>query len=95
ILTGYSKEEVLGRNCRFLQGDDKDQDGLEAIREALKNNSSISVILRNYRKDGTLFYNNLRIDPVFDDENKITHFIGIITDITEIKRREEETKIKL
>lgn len=95
ILTGYSKEEVLGRNCRFLQGDDKEQDGLEAIREALKNDSSISVILRNYRKDGTLFYNNLRIDPVFDDENKITHFIGIITDITEIKRREEETKIKL
>ncbi|NNN80575.1 PAS domain S-box protein [Vibrio sp. 11-4(1)] len=95
VLTGYSKEEVIGRNCRFLQGNDREQEGLDRIREALENQSSISVILRNYRKDGTLFYNNLRIDPVFDDENKITHFIGIITDITEIKRREEETKIKL
>ena len=95
LLTGYSREEVLGKNCRFLQNDDRDQPGLDKIRLALQNKTSCSVVLRNYRKNGTLFYNNLRIDPVFNEEGIMTHFIGIQTDITDIKRREEENTLKL
>lgn len=76
-MTGYSSAEVLGRNCRFLQGGDLNQPGLVTIREAVKNQTNGYALLRNYRKDGSLFLNELFISPVKDAEGVITHFLGI------------------
>lgn len=84
-ITGYSSAEVVGQNCRILQGSDHEQPQLETLRSALKNGEPCAVELRNYRKDGTLFWNSLGIAPVQDDSGKITHFIGIQNDITELK----------
>lgn len=65
--TGYALEEVYGRNCRFLQGDDRDQESVYALRRALREGKSCTVILRNYRKDGTMFYNELNLSPIHDN----------------------------
>lgn len=89
-LTGYTSDEILGHNCRFLQGDDRNQEGLVAVRDAIKNGHSCQVILRNYKKDGTLFWNELYINPIKDTSGLITHFIGIQNDITQRKKAEEE-----
>ncbi len=88
-LTGYTPEEVLGRNCRFLQGPDTDPDTLTAIRRAIRTWSSVEVTLRNYRKDGTPFWNHLSLSPVFDTEGACTHYIGIQQDITKQRKQEE------
>jgi PAS domain S-box-containing protein len=74
--TGYSPEEVLGRNCRFLQGPDTDSNAIEAIRHALAAETRITIDILNYRKDGTKFWNRLRIRPVFDKKGKLTYFVG-------------------
>ncbi|UTV30361.1 PAS domain S-box protein [Photobacterium atrarenae] len=95
LLTGYQSDEVLGRNCRFLQGDDHDQEALTRLRQAIKDGHSCSVVLRNYKQDGTLFYNNLRIDPVYDEHSTLTHFIGVQTDITELKHKQERDQLEL
>jgi PAS domain S-box-containing protein len=81
-ITGYSSEEAMGKNCRFLQRDDRDQPGLNVIREALKNGTTVSTILRNYRKNGELFYNEINLSPVKDATGSVTHFIAISNDIT-------------
>ncbi|GLT19338.1 hypothetical protein GCM10007938_31200 [Vibrio zhanjiangensis] len=94
-LTGYTRNEVIGRNCRFLQAEDKKQPEIDKIRYTIENRQSCSVVLKNYKKDGTLFYNNLRLDPVFNDDSELTHYIGVQTDITEIKRIEDQAKVKL
>ena len=65
-LTGYRPREVLGKNCRFLQGTDRDQGPRQIIREALRQGKPVRAILRNYRKDSSLFYNELFIDPIID-----------------------------
>ena len=67
-MTGYGKEEILGRNCRFLQGPDTSAMGVDQIRQAIKNQEKTTVILRNYRKDGTSFWNRLAITPVLGKE---------------------------
>ena len=90
-VTGYSRDEVLGVNCRLLQGDDRDQPELDKIRRAISEQSDGQAVLRNYRKDGSLFWNKLYITPVRDPtSNRVTHFVGVQHDITEIKRYEEE-----
>jgi diguanylate cyclase (GGDEF)-like protein/PAS domain S-box-containing protein len=89
-ITGYNEAEVIGHDCRFLQRDDRDQEGLVAIREALAANREVSAVLRNYRKDGALFWNQLFIAPVPDSEGKITHHIGVINDVTELIRYQEQ-----
>lgn len=89
-LTGYSFDEVIGRNCRFLQGDDRDQEGIKQIRESLAAGQECRVVLRNYRKDGSMFWNDLRVSPVRDEYGEVTHFVGIQTDITERRRGEQE-----
>jgi PAS domain S-box-containing protein len=87
--TGYTAEEVLGRNCRFLQNEDRDQPGVGELRAAVHEGRHCSVVLRNYRKDGTLFWNELSIYPVRDEESRVTNFVGVQNDITERIRSEE------
>ncbi|MGB6780088.1 MAG: PAS domain-containing protein [Planococcus citreus] len=86
-MTGYAKEELLGRNCRFLQGPKTAPDAVDQIRQAIKNQEKTTVILRNYRKDGTPFWNRLAIAPV-TVEGKL-YFIGTQTDITVEKMQQE------
>ncbi|MCG6985668.1 MAG: PAS domain-containing protein [Thiocapsa sp.] len=83
LITGYSHEEIIGRNCRFLQGQDRDQDGLEKIREAIREQKRATVMIRNYRKDGTLFYNRFSIRPLYDRQGKLIYFLGVQYDVTE------------
>ncbi|NEX19597.1 PAS domain-containing protein [Thiorhodococcus mannitoliphagus] len=92
LITGYDREEILGRNCRFLQGDDHNQPELERIRESLKTLTPVTVTLRNYRKDGTLFYNQFTIRPLYDPQGKLIYFLGIQYDVTEQIRAEKELK---
>lgn len=91
-ITGYGSGEVLGRNCRFLQGADHDQAELEHLRSALRAGTEGHALLRNYRKDGRLFWNQVTISPVRDDNGTITHYLGVLNDVTEltIYRRELE-----
>lgn len=85
-ITGYSREEVIGRNCRFLQETETAQQGLDEIRAVLSEGRAGESLVHNYRKDGTPFWNDLRIAPVHDEQGRLTHFIGISDDVTE--RRE-------
>ncbi|WP_161884017.1 PAS domain S-box protein [Deinococcus alpinitundrae] len=82
-LSGYTADEILGRNCRFLQAEDRDQSGVEEIRQAIAQGQSITVTLRNYRKNGTLFYNELTLSPVHDASGTLTHYLGFQNDVTE------------
>ncbi|WP_372609691.1 putative bifunctional diguanylate cyclase/phosphodiesterase, partial [Halomonas sp.] len=89
-MTGYSLDEVLGRNCRFLQGEDTDLEALEAIRDALSERHDVHITLRNYRKDGSPFWNDLYISPIPDAEGLITHFVGVQHDVSEHKAYEAQ-----
>ena len=89
-LTGYKKEEILGRNCRFLQGKDRNQEGVKMIRKAIKEGQSCRVQVRNYKKDGTLFWNEVSINPIRAINGEITHFVGIQNDITNRVKAEQE-----
>lgn len=92
-LTGYSEHEMLQKNCRFLQGEDTEQDVVNEIRQAVKNQTDVKVVLKNYRKDGTPFWNDLMMSPVFDKTGKLTHYIGLQLDITLKVEREERERI--
>jgi hypothetical protein len=81
-LTGFSRAEVLGRNSRFLQGDDRDQPGLTEIRQALAAGKGCIKVMRNYRKDGAMFLNELVLSPVNDEDGKLVHFTGIQQQVT-------------
>ncbi|MBS1538002.1 MAG: PAS domain S-box protein [Bacteroidetes bacterium] len=81
-ITGYSDEEILGRNCKFLQNDDKNQPGIKELYDAIVEGKHVKTILRNYKKDGTMFWNELAVSPVKDDKGNITHFIGMQNDVT-------------
>ena len=74
--TGYPPEEVLGRNCRFLQGPETDPAAVQAIRDALAAETEITVDILNYRKDGSRFWNRLRIRPLFDDKGRLQYYVG-------------------
>ena len=89
-LTGYSRDEILHKNCRFLQGTDREQKELDKLRRAIKNGESCLVTLRNYKKDGTLFWNDLYITPITNKRGVVTNYIGIQNDVTERVRAEEE-----
>lgn len=81
-ITGYPVEEILGKNCRFLQDGSENTEALKEIHDALDHKTSVTVILENYRKDGTQFWNQLHLAPIFRS-GKATHFVGIQTDVTE------------
>lgn len=89
-MTGYTRDEIVGRNCRFLQTDDRDQDALGAIRAALTEHQPVEVTLRNYRKDGSLFYNRLSIRPLFDAQGQVLYYLGVQYDVTEQVEAQQE-----
>ncbi|WP_158828497.1 PAS domain-containing sensor histidine kinase [Mucilaginibacter lacusdianchii] len=91
-LTGYRHDEIIGHNCRFLQGDDRNQKQRQLIRDTIERGEHCSLEIRNYRKDGTLFWNQLVISPVKDGDGNITHFVGVQNDVT--RRREAEDALK-
>ncbi|MCG6659317.1 EAL domain-containing protein [Halomonas campisalis] len=90
-ITGYTRDEVMGRNCRFLQGSNTDPGTRQAIRQALQARRKLHVTLLNYRKDGSPFWNDLYISPVQDDRGEVTHFIGVQSDIS--TQREYESQL--
>ena len=91
-LTGYTSEDILYQDCRFLQAGDRDQVGLHAIREAVKQNLPSRQIIRNYRKDGSVFWNELSITPVVNDADQLTYYIGIQKNVTEQVQAQERVK---
>ena len=80
---------IPGRNPRFLHGDDADQEGLDEVRTALTCGKGCRVVLRNCRKDGSIFWNDFTLSPVHDSDGELSHYIGIQSDITERKTAEE------
>ncbi len=90
-ITGYSAEEILGQNCRFLQGEDRTQPSLNELRNAIKEERAVTVVLRNYKKNGARFFNELTISPVRNDQGQLVSFVGIQNDIT--ARIEAEERI--
>ena len=83
-LTGYSPEEVIGKNCRFLQGPATDQDQVSRLRDAIRDETVAVVELLNYRKDGSAFWNTLHLGPIYDQEGKLKYFFGSQWDVTDI-----------
>lgn len=97
-LTGYEVDDILYQDCRFLQANDRDQPGLAAIREAVRSNTPCRQIIRNYRKDGSAFWNELSITPVFNEGDQLTYYIGIQKDVTpevEAKQRVRELEAEV
>ena len=91
-MTGYEENEILGRNCRFLQGKDTSRDAVRVIRRALKQQRPCRTLMVNYRKDGTPFWNDLYITPVRDADGMVTHFVGVQNDVTERVRIGESAR---
>ena len=89
-ITLYSQEEIVGRNCRFLQGADRDQPQLDRLRAAIREHRSVEVILRNYRKTGELFHNRLVVKPLLGPLGEVIYYLGVQYDITKQVRAEEE-----
>jgi len=93
-ITGYRREEVLGRNCRLLQGGDRQQPVLASLRAVLHAGRGGRFVLRNYRKDGSLFWNELTLSPVHDAAGNLTHYVGIQHDITEAYTLQEQLRFQ-
>ncbi len=94
-LTGYTSEEILYQDCRFLQSGDRDQDALQLIREALDSGGSCREILRNYRKDGTPFWNELSLSTVKKPSDGQTYFVGVQKDVTvQVKAQQRVTQLE-
>lgn len=81
-LTGYSADEILYQDCRFLQGADTDITSVKVIRQAIDDQSPVRTVLKNYRKDGSAFWNELSVTPFYDELDQITYYIGIQKDVT-------------
>lgn len=92
LITGYSSKEIVGRNCRFLHGEDRDQEGLDEVRAAIRDKKTVTVTLRNYRKNGELFYNRFTIRPLFDREGHLIYFLGLQYDVTNQIEADAELK---
>ena len=88
-ITGYSNDEVIGRNCRFMQGSETDADAVAEIQRALTLQRDCNVTLLNYRKDHSTFWNDLRITPVKDNQGIVTHFVGVQHDVTTHQKNEQ------
>jgi PAS domain S-box-containing protein len=88
-LTGYSAEEVIGRNCRFLQGPDTSRAAIARIRTAIEEERDVDVELLNYRKDGSTFWNQLGLSPIHDDNGRLLYIFGSQIDITPVRRAQD------
>ena len=84
-LTGYSEDEIVGRNCRFLQGPDTDPDAVARIRTALKAEAVVVVELLNYRKDGSTFWNALHLGPIYNDNGELLYYFGSQWDVSDVR----------
>jgi PAS domain S-box-containing protein len=82
-ITGYEMHDILGQNCKVLQREDNNQPGIEAMRQAIAKGEACQVVVRNYRRDGTLFWNELTISPVRGSNDRVTHYVGVASDITD------------
>lgn len=91
-LTGYGPEDIIGKNCRFLQGQDKGQPEVDQLRESIKKHEPVSVTLRNYKKDGTLFHNHLAVTPLFDHKGDLLYYLGVQYDVTYKVNADQEIK---
>jgi len=89
-ITGYPHNEVIGRDCRFLQGEGTDQQPIATIRHGLNCQIEVNVELPNYRRDGSPFWNHLLITPMFDDADTCNHLIVIQQDITRQKEQQDD-----
>jgi len=89
-LTGYSKSEVLGRNCRFLQGADTHSPAAKELRSAIRKGCECKIDILNYRKDGSRFWNRLSLTPIRDASGRVVNFVGVQFDITELKETREQ-----
>ncbi|WP_402374927.1 SpoIIE family protein phosphatase [Isoptericola rhizosphaerae] len=94
-VTGYSADEVLGRNCRFLQGPGTDPGAVARIRTAIEAGEAVGETLLNHRKDGTPFWNQVVVSPVHDEEGRVTHHVGIQADVTERVHAERRHVLEL
>lgn len=90
-LTGYTESEVLGRNLRFLQGEETEMERRIALQDAIDNEDPFSIELRNYRKDGAMFWNKVTVTPIYDDDGSVVRFLGTQEDVT--RRREHEQRL--
>ena len=89
-MCGYPKNEIVGRNCRFLQGQDREQPEIDKLRAAIKKGEAIEVTLRNYRKNGELFYNRLDLKPLLEDRGNIVYYLGVQYDVTNQIQAQQE-----
>lgn len=89
-VTGYTRADVLGQNCKFLQGRDTNQASVQRIRDALKSQQELRIEILNYRKNGDPFWNELKISPVRDQHGVVTHFIGIQNDVTDLVNNQRQ-----
>ena len=85
-LTGYCADEVLGRNCRFLQGEATSRSAVAEIRAAIAKEGEVTVEILNYRKDGSLFWNQLHLSPLHDDDGRVAYYFASQIDVTELRR---------
>jgi PAS domain S-box-containing protein len=92
-MTGYDREEALGQNCRFLQGEATDPDRVAELRAAIDAAEPVSVDIRNYRKDGSEFWNHLEVAPVRDDAGDVVNYVGFQQDVTDRKERQHQLQV--
>lgn len=93
-MTGYSADEVLGRSLRMMHGYDNNQEGLATLQQILRNHEEGHTVLRNYRKDGQLYWTRVHIAPVRDENGHVTHFVAAKYDITEVRRYQEKLEFQ-
>ncbi len=94
-MTGYGQDEIIGRNCRFLQGADRDQEARFRLRDAIDKKLPIEVDIRNVKKSGEMFYNHLALTPLFDQDNVLLYYLGVQYDITaQVEAEQEVARLK-
>jgi len=93
-LSGYNRQEIIGHNCRFLQGNDDNLEQRQHIKAAMQAGESCTVEIRNYKKDGSLFWNELHLEPLKDDTGRTIYYLGVQNDITKTKLANQQVRIE-